>query len=47
MLIAAVAVSPGISPVSPLLRALAKRVVQLTEVDELEFMHEDRMFARV
>lgn len=47
MLIAAVAVSSGIAPEAPLLRALLNRVVQLAEVDEFELMQADRMLARV
>jgi len=47
MLIAAVAVSSGIAPEAPLLRALLNRVVQLLEVAELELMQAARMFASV
>ena len=47
MLIAAVAVSSGIAPEVPLLRALLNSVVQLAEVDEFELMQADRMLARV
>ena len=47
MFIAAVAVSSGVVPETPLLRALVNRVAQLVEADELELMQADRMFARV
>jgi len=47
MFIAAVAVSSGVVPDVPSLRALLNRVVQLIEVGALELMHADRMFARV
>ena len=45
--IAAVAVSSGVVPDVPLLRALLNRAAQLLELGELELMHADRMFARV
>ena len=47
MFIAAAAVSSGVVPDVPLLRALLNRAVQLMELGELELMHADRMFARV
>lgn len=47
MFMAAVAVSPGVVPDAPSLRALLNRVVQLIELGASELMHADRMFARV
>lgn len=44
---AAVAVSTGIVPVVPPLRAFVKRVLQLVEVGVLELMQAERMLAKV
>ena len=44
---AAVAVSPGIVPVVPPLRALVNSVLQLVEAGVLELMQADSMFAKV
>lgn len=47
MLIAAVAVSSGIVPEEPLLRALANSAAQPVDVGESELMQADNILARV